>query len=98
MPCPAVAPRRTRRTILKFAQLPKLSFSGAADDLPLALIEAKSGDSFNLRRMYIDIPTRMIDSRNGTRQPHELNCAGVTIFLTARITPSEMNRPAVAVI
>ncbi len=81
----------------RFFQLPKLSRSGANDALPCALIDAKSGDSFSVRRIQSEMITRTIESRNGTRQPQALKSASLIILFTARITPSETKRPSVAV-
>ena len=48
----------------------------ASADLPASFFsEAYSGDSASLRRMYSDIATRMIDSRNGMRHPQALKSA-----------------------
>jgi hypothetical protein len=39
-----------------------------------------------------------MDNQNGTLHPHSSNCSGVKIFLVARITIKEMNKPTVAVV
>src|SRR5258708_33494254 len=97
MPCPAVAPKSTSSTMRRFFQLPKLSRNGAIDDLPCALIDAKSGDSFRVRRIQSEIATRTIEIKNGRRQTHALKSAWHVTFLTPRITPRDAKSPSAAV-
>jgi hypothetical protein len=49
-------------------------------------------------RIKYETPTITMDNQNGTLQPHSSNCSGVKIFLVARITIKEMNKPTVAVV
>jgi hypothetical protein len=58
----------------------------------------KIGDSFIRSRMYNEVATSTIDSRNGIRQPQSANASAPRSCCTPRITSSDMNSPSVAVI
>ena len=53
--------------------------------------------SFIRRRMYKDMPTKKIESKNGNRQPHLVKVSGVIAFCTTRMTANDTNSPSVAV-
>ena len=97
-PCPAVAPRSEMSTRLRFSHFPKASFSGCAEVIPALLMEAKIGDSFIFSRIYSEILTRIIESRNGIRQPHAEKASLLIQDWVTRITIRETNKPNVAVI
>ena len=78
--------------------LKKLSVIGAFDCVPSSFICWNSGDSCSCMRIHTDTPSRMIDSRNGMRQPHASNASTPTDSRTTRITSSDRNRPIVAVV
>lgn len=76
---------------------PNDSVSGALEVLPSAFIFWNAGDSLIDRRMYTDVASSTIDTRNGMRQPQSSNDAPVS-SRTTRITISDRNRPSVAVV
>ena len=66
--------------------------------MPSAFIFWKAGDSLSCRRIQIEKPRRMIESRNGMRQPQAAKSSGVMLRRSVRITISERKRPTVAVV
>ena len=78
--------------------LKKLSVIGAFDCLPSAFICTKAGDSCSCMRIHTDTPSRMIDTRNGIRQPQASNASVPTAVRTPRMTSSDSSRPMVAVV
>ena len=97
-PCPAAAPNSASSTYFRFTGFAKLSFSGLTDVRPLSLSFVNSGDSFILRRMYSDTPSRMNESRNGMRQPYSRNASSPSHTRVAPITPMLKKNPSVAVV
>ncbi|MNG21110.1 hypothetical protein D3C84_1054390 [compost metagenome] len=95
---PAVPPSRAMITIFRFSQRAKDSVSGALEDLPSAFIFTNTGDSLSCKRMYTEIISSRIDSRNGIRQPQASKASVPSAVRQARITSSDRNRPRVAVV
>ncbi|MNH41500.1 hypothetical protein D3C79_1030130 [compost metagenome] len=57
-----------------------------------------TGDSLSCMRMYTEIASSRIDSRNGMRQPQASNASVPNAVRQARITSNDRNRPSVAVV
>ena len=81
-----------------FFQLPNASVSGARDVPPSAFIFAKAGDSASCSRIHSEMARRNTETRNGMRQPQAAKVASPVIPRVTRITRSDINRPAVAVV
>src|ERR1700688_4575650 len=99
-----VPPSSARMTILALLQLAKASFSGAFELLPSSFIFWNTGDSLRRNRIQTEIPSRITDTRNGTRQPPQYSpgtpakAASPVHVRVNRITSSDRNRPRVAVV
>ena len=93
-----MAPNKASNTILRFAHCPNDSDSGAFDTLPEAFISWNTGDSCSCRRMYAEMNSSTIESRNGTRQPQASNCSGLIEKRHPRMTSRERKKPSVAVV
>src|SRR6187402_3743728 len=93
-----VAPNKAISAILPFFQVPKASVNGALEPLPSAFIFWQTGDSFILRRIQTETPSRMQETRNGTRQPQAANASLPRKACTASTTISDRNSPSVAVV
>src|SRR5215207_4370816 len=85
-------------TIFRFFQSPKDSLIGDVEPLPSAFIFWNIGDSLSDSRIQTEIASRMIDIRNGMRQPQASKSSLPSHRRQARITSSDMNRPKVAVV
>ncbi|MCY1451929.1 hypothetical protein D9M71_688190 [compost metagenome] len=85
-------------TTLRLSQRAKDSVSGALEALPSAFILTNTGDSLSCRRMYTEMISNRIDSRNGIRQPQASKASVPRIVRQARITSNDRNRPRVAVV
>ena len=85
-------------TILALLQLAKASVSGAFELLPSSFIFWKIGNSLRRSRIQTEIPSRKIDTRNGTRHPQAAKSASPMVVRVNRITSSDRNRPSVAVV
>ena len=66
--------------------------------LPSAFIFWKAGDSFMLSRIHTEMPSSMMDTMKGTRQPHSPNSFSPSAVRVPRMTISDRNRPSVAVV
>ena len=82
----------------QFLALPRLSRSGAFDDLPCSFSRANSGASCSRSRMYIATARSTAERRNGIRQPHCLKPASPSDSRVMRTTISATKNPTVAVV
>ncbi|MNG75629.1 hypothetical protein D3C79_341340 [compost metagenome] len=85
-------------TTLRLSQRANDSVSGALDDLPSAFILRNTGDSLSCMRMYTEIASNRIDSKNGMRQPQASKASVPIAVRQAMITNSDRNSPSVAVV
>ena len=81
-----------------FFHWPKASVSGALECVPSSFIFWNAGDSASCIRIHTETPSRKMETRNGTRQPHSAKAAGDMTQRSPRMTSNEANRPAVAVV
>ena len=85
-------------TSLRLPQRANDSVSGALEVVPAAFISWNTGDSASCRRMYTEMASSTIETRNGMRQPQVSNSRRRASYGTARMTSRLRNRPSVAVV
>ena len=85
-------------TIRRLPHLAKASVNGAFEALPSSFIFWNTGLSASCMRIHIDTPSRTIETRNGTRQPHSAKAVSPIHVRTPITTSSAANRPSVAVV